>query len=338
VEVTAEKSEFFREKMPPMATAFRGMVSVVTVTFRTGSALPEAVAAILAQPQVGELIVVNNGNPPAVLRWLSALAEDDGRVRVVSGHGNIGFAAGCNLGASLARKEYLLLLNPDCILPPGGLALLLQEGEAAGGSWLIGGRLLDRDGSEQSGGRRLLPTPWRALVEATRLYRWPGLSRHRVNAHQQPLPPATVPVPVISGACMLMPATAYRRCGGMDEGYFLHVEDVDFCLRFGKEGGEVLFCPHVSLLHYKGSSAEKPTVVEWHKSKSLIRYFYRHFAGTYPPGFLSLVSAGILARFAGLLLLHAVRDRGAPDGPPAGQPLPLKHRWAGSSGAKGRGR
>jgi GT2 family glycosyltransferase len=309
VENLAEDRGNYLEDVPPVLPAGHRSVSVVTVSFYTGTPLYEAIPAILAQPEVGEVIVVNNGNSSAVLNWLGVLARADNRVQVVSGHGNIGFAAGCNLGAGLAKGKYLLLVNPDCILPAGGLAVLLRDGLSSGGKWMIGGRLLDQGGSEQSGSRREVLTPWRALVETTRLYRWSVLYKSRLNVHQEPLPLSTVPVPVISGACMLLPLDAYRGCGGMDEGYFLHVEDIDFCVRFRKEGGRVLFCPHASLLHYKGSSGGNPMKVEWHKARSFIRYFYGHFAKSYPPGILTLVSAGILTRFTAMLLLHILRRK-----------------------------
>lgn len=270
-------------------------VSVVMVSYHTGFPLMDAVGAALDQPQTRELILVNNGNPPEAIGLLKTLAAKDKRLVLVSGHGNIGFAAGCNLGAALAKHDYLLLLNPDCLLPVGGLGRLLQEGTLAGQNWLIGGRLLNPDGTEQRGCRRETLTPKLALVEALRLHRL--LPKHRFNFHTDSLPSSTVSVPVISGACMLMPSEHYRAVGGMDNGYFLHVEDIDFCVRVRQRGGEVLFCPHVPLLHHQGSSDGSALFVEWHKARSFIRYFNRHFIGNYPPGFLTLVSLGVLARY-----------------------------------------
>ena len=46
--------------------------------------------------------------------------------------------------------------------------------------------------------------------------------------------------------------------GGMDEDYFLHVEDIDFCLRVEKINGSILYLPHVSVIHRKGSSDSFP--------------------------------------------------------------------------------
>lgn len=278
----------------------------VLVSYHTGPTLFSALDAVLAQPEVTRVVLVDNGNPPDVRAELAARAAGEPRLELVQGQGNVGFAAACNLGAARARESLLLLLNPDCLLPPGALGRLLEQAQALDAPWLLGPRLLNPDGSEQAGGRRRLLTPGLAVIEGLGLYRlqrwFPSL--RRFNLHQEPLPPETLAVPVISGACMLLPLAAYRKLGGMDEGYFLHLEDVDFCLRFGRAGGRVYFCPSVAVTHHKSTSAASPLRVEWHKTRGFFRYFRRHFAGRYVPGVLSLVNLLILLRY---LLLAAVR-------------------------------
>ena len=280
-------------------SAPRARVTVVTVSYYTGPLLWRCVAAALGEPEVAEVVVVDNGNWDRTRDDLAVMAEDEPRLRVLEGQGNVGFAAACNLGADAASSPYLFVLNPDAIIRPGTVGTLLAEGEAKGGGgpWLIGGRLLNPDGTEQAGARRGPLTPWTAFVEMTRAYKL--APRHpyfrRFNNHHEPCPGATVPMPVISGACMLMRTKDYRAVGGMDESFFLHVEDVDFCLRFAREGGRVLYAPRAEIVHAKSSSRVSPIRVERWKSQSLVRYFRRHFTGMYPPGFVSLVGAVVWA-------------------------------------------
>ena len=277
-------------------------VSVVVVSYYTGPLLWRSVAAALGEPEVAEVIVVDNGNWDAARDDLALMAEDEPRLRVIEGQGNVGFAGGCNIGARAARSPYLFLLNPDAIVPPGTVRTLLAEGAAAAGDapWVVGGRLLNPDGTEQAGARRGPLTPWTALVEMARLYRL--APRHpyfrRFNNHREACPGRTVPMPVISGACMLMPRAGYEAVGGMDEGFFLHVEDVDFCLRFRAMGGRVLYAPSAEIVHVKSSSRISPLRVERWKSHSLTRYFRRHFRGVYPPGFVPAVCAMVWGVFA----------------------------------------
>ena len=219
------------------------------VSYRTGPVLHAAVEAVLAgdggQEGVVELILIDNGNPPEVVAKLGRQAASEPRLDLVSGHGNVGFARGCNMGARRARGCYLLLLNPDCCLAPGAIPALLAEAVALGNDWMLGCRLLDPDGRDQRGSRRALLTPGTALIEAFRLDRLAPryLRRHRLNHHDRPLPPGIGRIPAISGACMMLPATTFRAVGGMDEGYFLHLEDLDLCIRLHRAGIPVYFAP-----------------------------------------------------------------------------------------------
>ncbi len=56
---------------------------------------------------------------------------------------------------------------------------------------MVGGLLLNQDGSEQAGGRRAVPTPWRSFVRAFGLYRFSAYSPRLFfdfHLHKQPLP------------------------------------------------------------------------------------------------------------------------------------------------------
>ena len=277
-------------------------ISVVMVSYRTGEVLFPSIDAVLAPDQEGvaELILIDNGNPPEVAAELARRAEAEPRFTLVGGHGNIGFARGCNLGARRARCRHLLLLNPDCGLGPGAVPALLAEAAALGDHWMLGCRVLDPDGNDQRGSRRALLTPRTALVEMFRLDRLaPRLFRHhRLNHHDRPLPGGTARVPAVSGACMMLPAATFRALGGMDEGYFLHVDDLDLCLRLHRTGIPVYFAPHVEAVHHAGSSQASPLRVEWHKTRGFLRYFRVHFRTS--PLFLllePLIGVGALGRF-----------------------------------------
>jgi len=291
-------------------TAPRVPVSAIVVTYFTGPLLARAIASIKNQPDIAEIIVVDNGNwPDAVAKAVEPEAPGP-RVKILSGHGNVGFSAACNMGAREATSPYLLFLNPDAVIPTDGVSTLLRHGIDREHPWMIGAKLVDPDGVEQCGSRRTVLTPWRAFVEMTKLYRI--APRHpyfrRFNLHADPCPGQVTAVPVTSGACFLVAAADYAMVGGMDESYFLHVEDIDFCLRFREAGGTVYFDPHVRVTHYKGSSRASRVGIEFHKTRGMQLYFRRHFSREYPALFLLFVNLGLWLRFGVYAIAHTGRQ------------------------------
>lgn len=264
--------------------------SVIMVSYHTGSVLNTAIASVLRQDDLADLIIVDNGNPPDVLARLRQMALIDPRIKVITGQGNIGFAAGCNLGAENATGEFLLLLNPDCILPPNTLTTLAREINTLPNTMLAGVHLVNPDGSEQRGGRRHLLTPMSALAEM--------LGTRRLNLHRTPLPHETHDVPAISGACMFIHKKDYQLLGGMDEKYFLHVEDLDFCMKVKKHGKRIICVPSITIAHLLSTSGNTNTkLLEFHKARGFAYYFEKHFKESLLPGILPLLKAAIWLRY-----------------------------------------
>lgn len=274
--------------------------TVVVVSFRTGPVLLESVAAALAQEGVKRVVLVDNGNSSDTRSAIDALAETDRRLIVVRGQGNVGFSKGCNLGVRHAKTAYVLLLNPDCILRPGVVNRVFSVFDDAPDAAMATVRIENLDGSEQRGGRRNLMTPWTCLVELFRLDKLMPDHPHfqRLNLNEtEPLDRVT-PVQCISGAFMMIPTETYTALGGMDEDYFLHVEDVDLCMRVAKSGRPILYVPDAAVTHVKGTSRVSPFRIEWHKSVSATKYFRKHFRPQYPDLILRIISLAIFARLA----------------------------------------
>jgi GT2 family glycosyltransferase len=253
-------------------------ISAIVVTYHTGPLLWDSLDALQHAPGVTDIVVVNNGNPPEVEQRLAA----EPCWRLLTGHGNIGFAAACNRGAAAASGEALLFVNPDCIVDPETPALLAAAAEAARvRPAVVGGRVLNLDGREQRGCRRDTVTPLRALMSMVGLTRLEPLIPALRNLHRErdPLPDAPSPVGAVSGALFLLMRDDFQRLEGLDEGYFLHVEDLDLCRRAWLEGGATLFHPTATARHARSTSAASPLVVERHKAAGFRRYF-RKFAQT----------------------------------------------------------
>jgi GT2 family glycosyltransferase len=207
--------------------------------------------------------------------------------------------------------EFVLFLNPDCRLDEGAVSALLQPLQANTTVGMVGGLLVNPDGSEQGGGRRAVPTPWRSFVRASGLSRfanrWPKLF-FDFHLHNQPLPDRPIEVEAISGACMLVKREAVVDVGLWDEGYFLHCEDLDWCMRFRQKGWKILFVPSARVAHVLGAcSRSHPVFVEWHKHKGMMRFYRKFFRYQYPGILMWLVAMGVWLRFGLVATYYAAK-------------------------------
>lgn len=249
-------------------------VSVVMVVYRTGPALGESLRRVLDAAEVDELIVVDNGSSPEEAAVMDAATAADVRVRVLRGQGNVGFARGANLGASAAQGRLLVFLNPDAFLQPGCIAALEGAIDPQRAPCLVGARVMNTDGTEQRGARRGEVTPISTVLSLTQLAkRVRALSGFEIHHEAAPVPEGPAAAPTVSGACFAMTRADFAAIGGFDEGYFLHVEDIDLCWRVRKSGGVVLFQPQAKVVHLGSTSLTAPLIVEVHKGFGLARYF-----------------------------------------------------------------
>ena len=284
-------------------------VSVVIVTYFAGPSLWTCVSTLKCDPQVDEVIVVINGARPVTVKMLEDLAKEDQRFRVLKGHGNIGFARAANLGAQYSTGDRLLFLNPDAVLRKGSIAALELASEGLRSPSIVGGRVINADGSEQRGGRRRLPGVLSSVATFVNL----GCLHQKlegVNDNRRPLPDGPVKTQVVSGAMMYMSRESFDILGGFDGGYFLHVEDIDICRRaVEQEGGEVVFTPLAGAMHYSGTSQRAKMRVEWEKAKGFGRYFRKFAASPITKGLATLSVPFIAALLFSRVFLRAVMSR-----------------------------
>lgn len=298
----------------------RCLLSVVIVNYNAGSYLLDCIRCVMHQ--CDEIIVVDNASTDASIRVLEKNFRCHDRLHVIHNERNVGFATACNIGACHASGSHLLFLNPDCMLAPGVATRLIRVLRSDAAVGMVGGLLINPDGTEQGGGRRAIPTPWRSFVRAFGLARlsrrWPALFSD-FHLHKQPLPRHPIEVEAISGACMLVKKSTLDEVGHWDESYFLHCEDLDLCVRLTNAGKKILFVPDARVLHYKGiCSRARPVFVEWHKHLGMMRFYRKFFRHQYPKFMMWLVGLGVWLRFSmaatyysarnAARLLHLVRD------------------------------
>ncbi len=286
-------------------------VSAIVVSYHTGEALLTCLAALKNDPAVDEIILVNNGNPVEMLERVEDAHEKSRKLKITGGGVNRGFAAGVNLGVAAASGDRLLIINPDAVLQPGSVTALAIAVAGAAEPAIVGGKIYGIDGKEQRGGRR------RRLTIRSAAATFLGLGWLRVvnpafvniNRNNEPEPEGPTPMDAVSGALMYLSVSSFRRLGGFDEGYFMHVEDLDLCRRAEADGGSVIYTPHASALHFGATSDAPSLFVEKHKGAGFSRYFLK-FAET--PG--EKAAARVLGPMIAFMLAMRARATGSSKG------------------------
>jgi GT2 family glycosyltransferase len=121
--------------------------------------------------------------------------------------------------------------------------------------------------------------------------------------HLHPLPKEPIEVEAISGACMMVSRAAIAAVGPLDEQYFLHCEDLDWCMRFHQRGWTILFVPEAKVVHHKGvSSRQQPLAVEYYKHRGMVLFYRKFLSDTYPRWLMVFVVLGVWVRFAALAM------------------------------------
>ena len=174
-------------------------ISVVIVNFNAGPGLVDAVRAAIVDAH--EVVIVDNASSDGSLEMLESIFGDSPKMRIVRNPTNQGFAKACNRGVSIASADFVFFLNPDCELEPGAMACLLDAMQADAEVGMVGGLLLNPDGTEQAGGRRAVPTPWRSFVRAFGLgrfsKRWQTASIPQPVKHSPPAAPISTRIPCV---------------------------------------------------------------------------------------------------------------------------------------------
>ncbi len=284
--------------------------SIIIINFNGGELLTECVKLALETTLPVEVLVGDNDSHDGSIIYLRKTISDT-RLKITENGKNLGFATANNRLIPQASGEFLLFLNPDCLMPAGTLEHMIGIMEQRPDVGMAGCLIRNLDGSEQPGCRRKIPTPFCTMARSIGLDYILG-NRHFMEQctppHQTPLPDGPVEVEALSGAFMLVRRKALEEIGLWDEGYFLHCEDLDLCMRFHLSGWKIIFVPDVSVVHAKGRcSLGHPVRVEWHKHRGMIRFYKKFLKERYPLPLMWLVFLGVWVRFAGIATLSTAK-------------------------------
>ncbi|MBX2849727.1 MAG: glycosyltransferase family 2 protein [Acidiferrobacterales bacterium] len=281
-------------------------VHIIIVNFNAGAWLLRCLRSILDNTEYPVTVVDNNSTDFSVRNTQLAL-DDQTRITWQQNHSNVGFAAANNQVLKEVESEFVLLLNPDCEINMDTVPCMLGAFQHDPELGIASCCIYNVDGSVQNTCRRRFPTPWTAMVRLLQLNRlfpnhpkckdfdYGSLDLDQLKSEGET--PVEY-VEAISGAFMLVRRTALLQVGLLDEGYFMHCEDLDWCKRFADNDWRVGFVKSASVVHAKGvSSKSRPIKVLWTLHKGMNRFFDKHYYQQYSLGQRVAVKSGIVFSF-----------------------------------------
>ena len=200
------------------------------------------------------------------------------KIKLISGHGNVGFGRGHNLALKESDSDYHLIINPDLYVEEKalsvGLDYLLSNREA----FLVVPAAKFLNGEVQYISKRypgLLVLFLRGFAPAI-IRRWSQRSIGRYEYRD--FLPATEPVEVdlASGCFMLARTSALREVFGFDEKFFMYFEDFDLSIRLREKGGKIVHLPAMKVRHLGGNSAKKGIKHICYFTASAFKFFNKH--------------------------------------------------------------
>jgi GT2 family glycosyltransferase len=259
--------------------ADRDSLAIIIVTFNSLDEIGPCLHSLIGHtaPFPTTITVVDNASKDGTADFVRSKFP---AVQVIESGGNLGFAKAVNIGIRATTSDYVLLLNPDTVAPPGAIPALVRGLASNPDAAIAGARMLNETGfPELSWGEPL--TPWneakqmlllrlylRKLKPIVRRVDWMSRQARQVGW--------------VSGASMAIRRSDLEAVGLLDERYFMYNEDVDLCVRMKERGRVTLYIAGAELLHHRGRSVPKNPELERLRQLSHVAYYEKHLPSWTP--------------------------------------------------------
>ncbi len=240
------------------------------------------------------------------------IAQEFPEVRLHTLPWNAGFCIANNVVLRRSTARYVLVLNPDTEVTPGALDFMVKLMDERADIGMASCRLVQPDGTFDHAAKRSFPTPLGALAHFTGIGRRTAADSRLAQYRAPELDElGSGEVDAVNGAFMLVRDTALQQVGPLDEGYWLYMDDLDWCYRFKQEGWKVWYDGSVTCIHVKGGTTVEARRSGRHRGlkhnlafhRSMGRFYRKFYAGERP-----VVDSVIYAAIMGKFLVAAARS------------------------------
>lgn len=231
-------------------------VSAVVVSYNVRELLLDCVQSLVECQRAGalhEIVIIDSASSDGSS---DAVREAFPDVTVIDAP-NRGYGAGANLGVAASSGEYVLVLNPDTIVPAHTCSTLAYELHANPSIAVAAPGIRYPNGDLQPS-RRRFPTRLTPIFESTIFAQWwpDNPWSRRYYLHDRP-ENATQEVDWVVGACLMVRRAAIDHVGGFDESFWMYCEEIEWCWRFQRHGWKARYLPGVEIVHHEGASSRQ---------------------------------------------------------------------------------
>lgn len=252
-------------------------VSIIIVYYRVKKGLFECINSIKnSTPKIPyEVIVVDNDEEQPIEKDLKKVFP---HVRYIKSPTNIGYGAGNNLGASIARGELFFFLNPDTKIIGNAIDTLVTFYEKNKDIGIVAPLLFDTHKKPYplQGSTQLKPLE--GIIALSFLNTWfpgnPISEKYFLKGWNKK---DIKEVDCVPGTAFVIKKKIFEKTGGFDEHLFLYFEEHDICNRVKRIGFKIFINPNACIVHEWEKSTRHRKDIDKIFAESRFYYFKKHF-------------------------------------------------------------
>lgn len=248
-------------------------ISIVILNWNGKKLLEEFLPSVIENSKRAEIILVDNNSSDTSLEFLK---KEFPEIKIIKHDNNLGYAKGYNKAIEEIDTDLLVLLNSDVYTPENWLTPMIEEFEKNESLSIAQPKILSYinknkfDYSGACGG----------FIDNIGYPYCRGRIFFNIENDENQYDDI-IDIDWASGACFFIRKNVYDNLGGIDEDFYLHMEEIDLCLRSKSLGYNIKIIPQSIVYHLSGGTLsqgnEKKIFYNFRNSLYFIVKNYKNF-------------------------------------------------------------
>lgn len=223
-----------------------GLVTAIMVTHHSAAVIGDCLENFVDVPNI---IVVDNASDDETLDIVRAKVP---HAQIVRNKIGVGYPGGANEGLSRVKTEFALTVNPDSVVSPEAVAILLEVADKYPEASIVCPQNINLDGSPE-------------LTHDVIMFERQNISSPYNKRREEPVPEGDLCAEFVSGAVNLIRMSVIDELGGFDENLYLYFDDDDLCMRMRAAGYPLILTPRAQIMHINAGSVRPSLHYKWEK-------------------------------------------------------------------------